>query len=215
MTDNPTHPGGARDRTAEIISDAEIIRVHGHANFGDISPREVVNEGVRKYAVGYHSGHTQLCILLEHGLITKPRPGSYDANLTKKGKRYARAMGWPNLSTPAGADKVRVAVEATPANPRSDAAVLTWPEHAALFEDALSEARTDLKAPVPGSGGIDRDRVDDEVADRVGLAILEAHGQFEIENRNRPFGSQDREPWSGPHCRLLGHAAILALQGGE
>lgn len=78
---------------AEIISDAEITRVHGHANFGPtMTPRDVVNEGVRKYAIGYHSGYTQLCILLEHGLITKPRPGRYDANLTKKGKKYARAL---------------------------------------------------------------------------------------------------------------------------
>lgn len=78
---------------AEIISDDEIARVHGHANFGpSITPREVVNEGVRKYAVGYHSGYTQLTILLEHGLITNPRPGRYDANLTKKGKKYARVL---------------------------------------------------------------------------------------------------------------------------
>lgn len=77
----------------EIISDEEIVSVHGNANFGsDMTPREVVNEGVLKYAFGYHSGHTQLCILMAHGLITKPRPGSYDASLTKKGKRYARAL---------------------------------------------------------------------------------------------------------------------------
>ena len=80
------------DRLAQIISDAEITRVHGHANFGAMTPREVVNDGVRKYMVGYQGGQTQLCILLEHGLITKPRPGRYDANLTKKGKAYARAL---------------------------------------------------------------------------------------------------------------------------
>ena len=75
-----------------IVSDENIIRVHGHANFGDMSPREVVNDGVRKYAVGFTGGHTQLSILLEHGLITKPRPGRYAANLTQKGQRYARAI---------------------------------------------------------------------------------------------------------------------------
>lgn len=80
-------------RVAEVVSDEEIARVHGRANFGPtMTPRDVVNEGVLKYAIGYHSGHTQLCILLEHGLITKPRPGRYDASLTKKGKRYARAL---------------------------------------------------------------------------------------------------------------------------
>ena len=77
---------------AEVISDDEIARVHGHANFGAITAREVVNDGVRKYAVGYEGGYTQLTILLEHGLITMPRPGSYAANLTKKGKRYGRVL---------------------------------------------------------------------------------------------------------------------------
>lgn len=76
----------------EIISDEEIARVHTHANFGAMSPREVVNEGVRKTAVGYHCGSTQLHILLEHGLATKPRPGSSDVSLTKKGKAYARSI---------------------------------------------------------------------------------------------------------------------------
>lgn len=76
----------------EIISDAEVIRVHGNANFGTMRPREVVNDGVRKAALGYHTGHTQFCILRDHGLITKPRGMSYDVNLTKKGKRYARGL---------------------------------------------------------------------------------------------------------------------------
>ena len=77
---------------AAIISDEEIIRVHGHANFGSMSPREVVNDGVWKSAVGYHCGHTQFSILRDHGLITKPKGMSYDVNLTKKGKRYARLI---------------------------------------------------------------------------------------------------------------------------
>ena len=81
-------------KPSEIISDAEIIRVHANANFGAMSPREVVDDGVRKTAVGYHCGHTQFTILREHGLITRPRGTSYDANLTKKGKRYARALAW-------------------------------------------------------------------------------------------------------------------------
>jgi hypothetical protein len=75
-----------------IVSDEEITKVHGYANFGSMTPREAVNDGVRKTAVGYHCGHTQFTILREHGLITRPRPGSYDANLTKKGKAYARVL---------------------------------------------------------------------------------------------------------------------------
>lgn len=80
------------ENLAEIISDGEIAEVHANANFGTMPPREVVNDGVRKTAVGYHCGHTQFTILREHGLITKPRVGSYDANLTKKGKAYARVL---------------------------------------------------------------------------------------------------------------------------
>ncbi len=103
---SPTNTAGLE----EIISDAEIIRVHGHANFGPtMTPREVVNDGVRKYAVGYSSGHTQLCILLEHGLITKPRPGRYEASLTKKGKRYARALGVYQDAVTAASAQARIA----------------------------------------------------------------------------------------------------------
>lgn len=80
------------NQLSEIINDAELIRVHGNANFGTMTPREVVNDGVRKVAVGYHTGHTQFCILRDHGLITKPRGLSYDAALTKKGKKYARGL---------------------------------------------------------------------------------------------------------------------------
>lgn len=76
----------------DIISDEEVTRVHANANFGSTSPREVVDDGVRKYAFGFTGGSTQLAILREHGLVTKPRPGSYRANLTEKGKAYGRAI---------------------------------------------------------------------------------------------------------------------------
>jgi hypothetical protein len=33
-----------------------------------------------------------MCILLEHGLIKKPRPGKYKSSLTKKGERYRVAV---------------------------------------------------------------------------------------------------------------------------
>jgi len=75
----------------DIISDEAVTRVHGHANFGSMTPREVLAEGVLKYAMGYSTGHTQMCILLEHKLIQKPRPGKYHSRLTKLGQRYMRA----------------------------------------------------------------------------------------------------------------------------
>lgn len=83
-------------RPNEIISDEEVKRVHGHANFGTMTPREVLADGVWKYSMGYSGGHTQLCILLEHKLITKPKPGSYKANLTVKGKAYLRSLNPAN-----------------------------------------------------------------------------------------------------------------------
>lgn len=75
-----------------IVTDAEIEAVHGHANFGSMSKREVVDDGVLKYAFGYTSGSTQLSILLEHGLVRRPKPGSYYTTLTRKGQRYLRAV---------------------------------------------------------------------------------------------------------------------------
>lgn len=59
-----------------------------------MTPRQVVAEGVLKYAYGYSTGHTQLSILLEHGLIRKPKPGRYQSTLTKRGQAYLRAA-WP------------------------------------------------------------------------------------------------------------------------
>ncbi len=88
MTGSLTGVGG----TSAVIPDDEIDRVHGNANFGpDLTKRQVVTEGVVKYSLGFKGGHTQLCILLEHGLIKPPNPGSYRSTLTPKGRIYLRA----------------------------------------------------------------------------------------------------------------------------
>lgn len=76
----------------EIVSDAEVERVHAYANFGHITKRSVVDNGVLQYAFGFTAGHTQDCILVEHGLITLPR-GIGLAKLTPKGKTYFQALG--------------------------------------------------------------------------------------------------------------------------
>ena len=80
------------DRERKLIPDAKITRVHGFAHFGDMTPRDVIRDGVVKYAMGYTGGHTQLSILIEHALIHKPKPGSYQSTLTKKGRAYLRAI---------------------------------------------------------------------------------------------------------------------------
>ena len=79
-------------RVTEIISDAAIESVHAYANFGAMTKRQVVNEGVLKYACGYTGGSTQLHILLDHGLVRKPRAGRYETILTVKGIKYLGAM---------------------------------------------------------------------------------------------------------------------------
>lgn len=78
--------------TKALVSDEEIERVHANANFGSMSKRRVVDEGVLKYAMGYSGGATQLSILLEHGLVRRPKPCRYGSVLTVKGQRYLRAM---------------------------------------------------------------------------------------------------------------------------
>ena len=76
----------------DIITEPDIYRVHGYANFGETTPRQVVNDGVLKYSMGYSTGATAISILREHGLITKPARGGYNSSLTEKGKKYLRAM---------------------------------------------------------------------------------------------------------------------------
>jgi len=72
----------------KIISDAEIERVHGNANFGDMAKRDVVNEGVWKAACGWHSGHTMNCIIVEHGLAKWRKDRHKPPYLTAKGRSY-------------------------------------------------------------------------------------------------------------------------------
>lgn len=77
----------------EIIPDDEIDRVHAYANFGSMTKRAVVNDGVIKYFIGYTGGSTQMAILSEHGLIRRHRNlHSMRATLTKKGLDYLRSI---------------------------------------------------------------------------------------------------------------------------
>lgn len=74
---------------SKIVTDADIERVHGNANFGTMTKREVVDEGVLTYAFGYSSGHTMMQILQEHGLLSRSRT---NRALTQHGYHYLRAM---------------------------------------------------------------------------------------------------------------------------
>ena len=68
---------------AGTISDEDILRVHGNADFGDKDPREVVDESVLKIACGYGIGSTARSIVKRHGLAKKN-----GTKLTRAGKRY-------------------------------------------------------------------------------------------------------------------------------
>jgi len=69
----------------DIISDREVDRVHSHANFGDISNRDILDQGVLKAAFGWHHGYTLTMIMREHKLLNA------SGKLTKRGFRYLQA----------------------------------------------------------------------------------------------------------------------------
>ena len=81
-------------RPEDIISDDEIERVHGNANFGSMDKRVVVNQGVLKCASGYYQGSTSTAIIKGHGLIDD------EYKLTPKGRTYlwAAFSNKPELS---------------------------------------------------------------------------------------------------------------------
>lgn len=77
----------------EIVTDEQIEIVHAYANFGSMSKRDVIIDGVLKYYLGHSCGHTQMQILSEHGLIRKSKQiHSTEAILTAKGRAYLKAM---------------------------------------------------------------------------------------------------------------------------
>lgn len=73
-----------------IISDQKIEEVHGYANFGNMTKRDVVNVGVAQSALGYSMGHTMRAILIEHRLVKNT--GGYHPRLTRRGESYLHAL---------------------------------------------------------------------------------------------------------------------------
>ncbi len=78
--------------TRDIISDAEVIKVHGHANFGSFTPRQVVDFGVLQIAFGYSVGATMAAIMREHKLAHKHTRHGYRLYLSERGAKYLRAL---------------------------------------------------------------------------------------------------------------------------
>ena len=66
----------------DIISDKEVERVHGNADFGTVSKRDVISHGLLTIASDYYQGSAARRILKTHKLITS------DYKLTEQGKEY-------------------------------------------------------------------------------------------------------------------------------
>lgn len=79
-------------RREQIIPSSEVTRVHAHANFGSMTPREVIDEGIKKVLIGYSCGSTQEAILQEHGLVSFRNQRTRTLRVTAGGMNYARAM---------------------------------------------------------------------------------------------------------------------------
>jgi hypothetical protein len=66
----------------QIVTDQELEKAWGNANFGNMQKRDVIKGALLKCASGYLTGHTVKCILEELQLVTTRW------TLTKKGKQY-------------------------------------------------------------------------------------------------------------------------------
>lgn len=64
-------------KVQDLITDAAIEIVFKGTDFGNISPREVIEDSLLKIKQGYHIGRTAKCCLYELGLVT------YDSSRNK------------------------------------------------------------------------------------------------------------------------------------
>lgn len=71
----------------ELITDQELDRVWGSANFGTCSRRSVLKDALVSCLGGFSTGHTAKCIVVELGLVF-----SNKWKLTKLGEKYLFAV---------------------------------------------------------------------------------------------------------------------------
>lgn len=76
------------EKVREIIPDEELYKAFAHANYGDMSPRDVVRLGLLKTACGFSHGYTSTQILIELGLIVEKTRKAGREMLTDRGRRY-------------------------------------------------------------------------------------------------------------------------------
>jgi hypothetical protein len=77
----------------EIISDARLDEVWGHANFGSMPKRDIIKYSLLKCVGGYYTGHTAKTILKELNLVY-----ANEWKITKLGGRYLFAAFYDGVS---------------------------------------------------------------------------------------------------------------------
>jgi hypothetical protein len=71
----------------DLVTDEEIIKAWGHANFGNQDKREVLKESMVRILGGYSTGHTAKCIMQELGIMHSSKQ-----ELTKFGRKFLAEM---------------------------------------------------------------------------------------------------------------------------
>ena len=72
-------------KCSDIVSDEQLEKAFGFANYGGSTKRDVIIDTLKKVAQSWHTGHTSTSIALELELIEK-RNGTF--GLSDKGLEY-------------------------------------------------------------------------------------------------------------------------------
>lgn len=72
----------------EIVTEEQIKKVWGNANFGADTPRQVIATTLLQYALRYSTGHTSTTICQELGLLGRYNHRTGLCTLTDKGREY-------------------------------------------------------------------------------------------------------------------------------
>jgi hypothetical protein len=70
------------DTVEQLVTDEDLERAWGNANFGGMTPREVIRLGTLKCLAGWYQGYTSKTICTELGLIDS------QYRVTAKGRAY-------------------------------------------------------------------------------------------------------------------------------
>jgi len=71
------------EKVQDIITDEQMEKAWGNANFGSTDKREIIRNTLLKCASGYYTGHTAKCIVSELGLVYQSK-----WKLSKLGQQY-------------------------------------------------------------------------------------------------------------------------------